>query len=148
MLNSNGPTAGRILTPPDQVPKRIGILPGSGLKTPGLSSVAPPVFLEVSFKFAQMIRDQIPESRVTVYLEDRAGWGPEANRSYQRLSGEPELTFIRLNDPAAIQWDEEENQVRLEYRDDRREVQVDYFDLLIVGGSPGGLKDPGNWPEG
>ncbi len=140
MLNSNGPTAGRILTPPDRIPQRIGILAGSGLKTPGLSGVVPPVFLEVSFKFARMIRDQIPESRVSVYLEDRAGWGPEAYWSYQRLSGEPEVSFIRLNDPAAIQWVERENQVRLEYRNGQGEVQLDYMDLLIVGGSPGGSK--------
>jgi heterodisulfide reductase subunit A len=138
LLNSNGPTAGKILTPPDRIPKRIGILPGSGVKTPGGSGLVPQVLLEVSLKVARMIRDQIPESRVSVYLADRSGWGPEAYRSYQELSGEPEMTFIRLQDPAGIQWVEEENRVRLEYRDEQGEVRADYFDLLIVGGSPEG----------
>jgi heterodisulfide reductase subunit A len=140
MLNSNGPTAGRILTPPNLVPKAIGIFPGSGMKTLEGSGGGHPVCLEVSLKFARMIRDQIPDSRVSIYVDDWSGLGPEAYRSYKELSGDIEIAVIRLKDPAAIQWVEEENQVRLEYRDGRGDIRADRFDLLILGGSPGGSK--------
>jgi heterodisulfide reductase subunit A2 len=140
LLNSNGPTSGRILTPPDLVPKRIGIIAGSGLKNSGASGVVHPVILEASLKFARMIREQVPESRVAVYLADRSGWGPEAYRTCQELAGEPEMTFIRLEDHAGIRWVEEESQVRLEYRDEQGDGQADCFDLLIIGGPPVGSK--------
>jgi heterodisulfide reductase subunit A len=99
-----------------------------------------PVCLEVSLKFVRMIRDQLPESRVRVYVDDWSGWGPEAYHSYKELSREPEIAFVRLKDPAGIQWVEDENQVRLEYRDERGSTQTDCFDLLILGGSPVGSK--------
>ena len=140
LLNSNGPTGGRILTPPNLVPKAIGIFPGSGLKTPDGAGGVSPVCLEASLKFAQMIREQIPESRVTVYADDWSGWGPEATRSYKELSKEPEIAFIRLKDLAGIRWVEAENRVRLEYRDEQGSTRTDFFELLILGSSPEGSK--------
>ncbi len=54
------------------------------------------------------------------------------------MSGDTAITFIRLNDPDGIKWVEEEKQVRLEYSNGRGDFQVDYVDLLIVGGFPEG----------
>ncbi len=140
MLNSNGPTAGRILSPPNRIPKAIGIFPGSDMKTLEGSGAVHPVCLEFSLKFVRMIRDQIPECRVSVYVAEMSGWGPEAYRSYNELSKEPEIAFIRLKDQAGIRWVEAENQVRLEYRDQQGSTQADFFDLLILGSSPEGSK--------
>ncbi len=53
MLNSNGPTGGKILTSSNRVPKSIGIFPGSGLKIEGGSGVVPPVCLEVLLEICQ-----------------------------------------------------------------------------------------------
>lgn len=131
LLNSTGPTGGKVQGPDGRVPERVALLAGLPGPEQGVSwSVMEPVgpFL----KYAREIRDQIPASRVTFFHGDLNLGGPEAQQFYRELVREGGVDFIRMEPGASLQWTPEDQGVVLKYSDREGRGRKEFFDLVVA----------------
>ena len=131
LLNSAGPTGGKVQCPDGRVPERVALLagfpvPDQWFSSSGMGPAGP--FL----KYAREIRNQIPSSRVTFFHGDLNLGGPAARRFYRELVREGGVDFIRMEAGASLQWTPEDQGGVLEYAAEEGRGRKEFYDLVVA----------------
>ena len=137
-------------SPPIGSRRGSGSFPGPAWKFQAVGRLSPRFFWRSSLKFARMITGPDPrEPGLGLCMRTCPDGGRSLIEAIRNCRGTRAVAFIRLEDPADIHWVADENQVPAGIPASQGEVQVDFFDLLIVAELSGRVKrDPGNWPGG
>jgi heterodisulfide reductase subunit A len=104
LLNSGGPTGGRLLLPDGRPPERVGILAdwaGNG-QSPSALPCNP--LLGAYLKLARQIKEQLPQAQLTFFYRELSLPDAAAARFFRELSSVKGLSLIRLDreEPPAL----------------------------------------------
>lgn len=141
LLNSGGPTGGRIVLPDGRQPGRVGIF-SDWFPSRGDDSILAAHPLQGAYlKMARQIREQLPQAAVVFFFREMNLPDGEAKRIYRALSRTDGVRFVRLEagkSAAAVNTGE---QWRVTWTDSRGTLRTEEFDLLIIAENTCGSKE-------
>jgi heterodisulfide reductase subunit A len=102
MLSKNGPTQGQIVTRDGRTPNRVAIIHCAGGRSVAHVDHCSATCCLTSFKFAHLIRQQLPSSAVSAFYADLCLPGPGAGALLRSVLDAGEVELVRVQDPALL----------------------------------------------
>ncbi|OGP61931.1 MAG: hypothetical protein A2V65_07055 [Deltaproteobacteria bacterium RBG_13_49_15] len=109
LLNSSGPTEGKILLKSGRFPDTIAFVHCAGSRTKKFHEHCSAICCTYLLKFIHQVRKKLPGTQIAVFHSDFCLPGMEAQILYNRLHSDEHVRFLRLKEPDTITIDETED---------------------------------------
>ncbi len=141
LLNSNGPTGGKILLKNGQPPKKIALIHCAGSRTKKYNEYCSGVCCMYSLKFAHMVNEQLPDSSISEFYSDFCLPGKESQGFFNNLLDKNGIEFVRVKDLDSIKFSEKKGKVLIQYKDAHGDMKKAPFDLAVLSVAIEAAKD-------
>ncbi|HYA12156.1 MAG TPA: CoB--CoM heterodisulfide reductase iron-sulfur subunit A family protein [Thermodesulfovibrionales bacterium] len=132
LLNSTGPTEGKILLKNGQPPKRIGLIHCVGSRTKKYHEYCSGICCMYSLKFSHLIKEQLPDSSITEFYSDFCLPGRESQSFFKKLADKKGVNFIQVKNIDSVELKKKDNTILVKYRDINGKIKGRSFDLVIL----------------
>jgi heterodisulfide reductase subunit A len=141
LVNSTGPTEGKIQLKEGRVPEKIAFVHCVGSRTSRFHEHCSAVCCMYLLKFAHQIGEKLPGVSVTAFYSDLCLPGKEGQSFFNRISREPNIKFVRVNEPDSIEITQDSGQALIRYNDVLGESQVMISDMVVLAPAMEGATD-------
>jgi heterodisulfide reductase subunit A2 len=132
LLNSDGPTAGKILKSDGRAPATIALVHCVGSRSEAFNEYCSGVCCRLSLKYAAKILQDLPEARVALLHTDMCLPGKDSQRLLAALSRGDRIRFLRMATPDALQVVEQGDSASIRYRDEHGHTRTLDTDLVVL----------------
>jgi heterodisulfide reductase subunit A2 len=141
LLDSDGPTAGKILKIDGQPPDTIALVHCVGSRSEAFHEYCSGICCRLSLKYAARVLEDLPEARVALLHSDLCLPGKDSQLLLADLSRNNRVRFLRMAAPDALQVVEQGDSASIRYRDDRGYAQTLTTDLVVLLTAMEGARD-------
>jgi heterodisulfide reductase subunit A len=131
MLDSSGPTAGRVLKQDGSAPGRLGFLLCVGSRDPEAHPHCSEVCCRHTLKFVRKVLDQEVD-RVIVFHADLHLPGRTSQDLYRELEADPSVRFVRMARPNAAEVHGEGGALSVRFPDETGRTQALAVDMAVL----------------
>ena len=107
LVNTNGPTQGKIVTGDSRTPKHVAFVHCVGSRTEAFNAYCSGVCCQIAVKQGQQVKRQLPESVVHLVYADLCLPGKSGQRIFDGLCAEPGIVLHRMKHPGAVRIDQQ-----------------------------------------
>ncbi|MGQ9569429.1 MAG: 4Fe-4S binding protein [Thermodesulfovibrionales bacterium] len=132
LLNSDGPTEGRILLKNKKTPKRVAIIHCVGSRTKRFHEYCSGICCMNSLKFAYLIKEQLPKTTVTEFYSDLCLPGKKSQDFFNKVAVKNGVNLIHLKSLDSIKVTEKKGGISIQYKDNRGKKKESPFDLVVL----------------
>jgi heterodisulfide reductase subunit A len=143
LLNSNGPTGGKILLRNGKPPKRIALIHCVGSRTKKYNEYCSGVCCMSSLKFSHLIQEKLPDSSVIELYSDLCLAGRESQSFFNNLSGRKRVNFVRVKNIDSVKVAQKQNKIFIAYEDMHGRRKRLSFDLVVLSVALEAARDAG-----
>jgi heterodisulfide reductase subunit A len=132
LLNSNGPTGGKVLLKNGRPPKRVALIHCVGSRTQKYNEYCSGVCCMYSLKFSYLVKEQLPDSSIIEFYTDFCLPGRESQRFFNNLAEKEGVDFIQFKNIDSIELTQRQDNILITYKDvhDRRKKLL--VDLVVL----------------
>jgi heterodisulfide reductase subunit A2 len=141
LLNTDGPTAGKILKTDGQPPATITLVHCVGSRSEASHEYCSGICCRLSLKYAARVLEDLPETRVALLHTDLCLPGKDSQRLLATLSRSDRVRLLRMAAPDALQVVEQGDSTSIHYRDDHGHTQTLTTDLVVLLTAMEGARD-------
>jgi len=132
LLNSDGPTGGKLLQKNGKPPKRIAIIHCVGSRTKKYHEYCSGICCINSLKFAHLIKEQLPGTSVTEFYSDFCLPGKESQGFFNTIAEKKEVTFVQAKKLDSIEVVQKKGRISIQYKDICWKKKQSAFDLVVL----------------
>jgi len=132
LLNSTGPTGGKILFKNGQPPKRIALIHCVGSRTKKYHEYCSGICCMYSLKFSHLIKEQLPDSSITEFYSDFCLPGRESQGFFNKLADTKGVHFVQVKNIDSIELSQKDSTILMKYEDIHGKIKGPSFDLVIL----------------
>jgi heterodisulfide reductase subunit A len=132
LLNSDGPTEGKILLKNGKPPKKIAIIHCVGSRTRRYHEYCSGICCMYSLKFTCLIKEQLPGTSVTEFYSDFCLPGKESQGFFNTILGKKGVAFVHLKEIESIALIQKKDRIFIKYKDIRGNKKQSSFDLVVL----------------
>lgn len=147
LIDSSGPTQGKILLKNGQPPGKIAFVHCVGSRTREFHEHCSGVCCTYLLKFAHQARRKLPGVSISEIYSDFCLPGKEAQGFFNRVSEEDGIDFIRVRDAASLRIAEADRKILIKYADFRGETKDVKVDMVVLAPAMEGGRDAGRLAE-
>ncbi|HBZ57171.1 MAG TPA: hypothetical protein DEO88_17340 [Syntrophobacteraceae bacterium] len=132
LVNSDGPTGGRILRSDSQPPSTIALVHCVGSRDAASHECCSGICCRLSLKYTEKILQDLPETRVNLLHTELCLPGRDSQRLLATLKQNDQIRFLRMADPDTVQIDAHGDRASIRYRDEQGHVRTLSADLVVL----------------
>jgi heterodisulfide reductase subunit A2 len=132
LLNSTGPTGGKILLKNGQPPKKIALVHCVGSRTKKYNEYCSGICCIYLLKFAHLIRQKLPDVSIVEFYSDFCLPGKEAQKFFNKFAEEKGIKFLRMKNPDSINIREEKGKILTRYTDVNGKSKNITSDMVVL----------------
>ncbi len=144
LLNTSGPTEGKILKRNGEPPKNVAIVHCVGSRSKKFNQYCSSVCCQNSLKLAHLIKKQLPDISVSEIYRDMCLPGKDAQAFFNKVKDSGEVNFLRVEDIDRISILKDNSDITLNYLSDEANKELGKFDMVILSMSMEGSKFAGD----
>jgi heterodisulfide reductase subunit A len=141
LLNSNGPTGGKILLRNGQPPKKIALVHCVGSRTSKFNEHCSGVCCMYSLKFAYQAMRKLPGVSIAEICSDLCLPGKESQFFFNKVTRENEIELLHLKDPDSIQIVKEGGEILIKYTNIYGRSEAVTSDMVVLAPAIEGARD-------
>ncbi|MCP3953727.1 MAG: CoB--CoM heterodisulfide reductase iron-sulfur subunit A family protein [Desulfobacterales bacterium] len=141
MVNSSGPTGGKITLQDGSTPEKIVIVHCVGSRTERFNAYCSGVCCQNALKHAHQARQQLPQTMISAIYTDMCLPGLAAQRFFDQVSRNDRIRFIRSARPGEVKITREAGQFVIACQDARGNTEKIRADLVIMEAAIESAKD-------
>jgi heterodisulfide reductase subunit A len=132
LVNSAGPTEGKILLDNGEIPRNIAFVHCVGSRTKRFNDYCSGICCQYTLKHVHQARLQLPEAGISQFHSDLCFSGKDAHRFYQKVLKEDGIQFIRLLQPDSIEIRKGSGTIAITHTDGGGELKRSHFDMVVL----------------
>jgi heterodisulfide reductase subunit A len=132
VVNSTGPTEGKILMTNGKPPSSIALVHCVGSRTREFNEYCSGICCMNTLKFARMIREQIPDCSITEFFTDFCLPGKASQEFLNNMPDSLKPEFIRIKSADTVALSEEKGAISLSYEDVNGIIKQGLFDMAVL----------------
>ena len=132
LVNSTGPTAGKILLADGRPPRNIAFIHCVGSRTEKFNEYCSGVCCLYTLKHAHQARMQLPEAGICQFHSDLCLSGKDAQGFYRKVLVEDRIEFFRILRPDAIELGNESGRIMVSHTDSSGRGKQKEFDMVVL----------------
>ena len=132
LVNSNGPTEGKILLTNGRPPRNIAFVHCVGSRTEKFNDYCSGVCCLYTLKHAHQARLQLPEAGICQFHSDLCLPGKDAQRFYRKVLKEDGIEFFRMLRPDTIEIRKGTGSILITHTDTQGELERNEFDMVVL----------------
>ncbi|MBU0709344.1 MAG: 4Fe-4S binding protein, partial [Candidatus Omnitrophica bacterium] len=140
LLNSSGPTQGKVLLKNGQPPKSIALIHCVGSRIPKFNEHCSGVCCMYSLKFSHLLKKKLPDASITQFHHDLCLAGKGYQRFFNNVKDKG-VEFTRMKDPDSVEIKEEHGKILVNCEDVRGERKNSQFDMVVLAPAIEGAGD-------
>jgi len=141
LVNSTGPTEGKIELKNGQTPEKIALVHCVGSRTSNFNEHCSGVCCMYLLKFAHQAARKLPGVSITQLYSDLCLPGKESQSFFGRVSGENGPEFLHMKEPYSIEIAEEDGKILIEYVDVHGRSDTVTSDMVVLAPAIEGARD-------
>ena len=141
LVNSTGPTEGRILSKNGQPPKHIALVHCVGSRTSTFNEHCSGLCCSYLLKFAHQAMEKLPGVSITELYSNLCLPGKESQGFLNRVSREDGLELLHIKDPDSIEIVEQNGKVSIKYVDVHGQSDAVTCDMVVLAPAIEGARD-------
>jgi heterodisulfide reductase subunit A len=141
VLNSSGPTSGKVLLKNGKPPERIALIHCVGSRSKKYNEYCSGVCCMYLLKFAHMIKEQLPDVPITGFYSDFCLPGKEYQSFFNKIADKKEINFVRSGNLDSMVLNKTKDGILIEYEDIDGASKTAFFDMVVLSVSMEGSKD-------
>jgi heterodisulfide reductase subunit A len=143
LLNSNGPTGGKVLLKNGRPPKRVALIHCVGSRTKKYNEYCSGVCCMYSLKFSCLIKEQLPESWIAEFYTDFCLTGRESQNFFNNLADKKRIDFVQVQTIDSIKLTQMPDHILINYKDIHGKSKKLLVDLVVLSVALEAAKDAG-----
>ena len=143
LLNSNGPTGGKILLKNGQPPKKIALVHCVGSRASNFNEYCSGVCCMYLLKFAHQAVRKLPGVSIAELYSDLCLPGKESQSFFNRVSKENGVKFLHMKGPDSIEIVEKNEKILIKYTDVHGRSNTLISDMVVLAPAIEGARDAG-----
>ncbi len=132
LVNSTGPTEGKILLADGRPPRNIAFIHCVGSRTEKFNEYCSGVCCLYTLKHAHQARMQLPEAGICQFYSDLCLSGKDAQGFYRKVLAEDRIEFFRMQQPGAIEIGNESGRIMVTHTDSWGKGKQKEFDMVVL----------------
>ena len=132
LVNSTGPTEGKILLESGRPPGKIAFVHCVGSRTEKFNEYCSGVCCLYTLKHAHQARMQLPEAVICQFHADWCLPGKDSQRFYQKVLEEDRIDFFRMLRPDSIEIRKGSEKIMITHTDFAQELKRNEFDMVVL----------------
>ena len=141
LINSTGPTEGKIQLQNGQVPQRIALVHCVGSRTSQFHEHCSAVCCMYLLKFAHQMKKKLPGASITGFYSDLCLPGKEAQGFFNRTVRDANIQWMRMKDSASIEVTQEDEKTVIRFTDLQGKSQAVMADMVVLAPAMEGARD-------
>jgi len=141
MLNSTGPTAGKILMKNKKPPKTIAFIHCVGSRVKKFNEHCSGVCCSYLLKFAHMAKEKLPKATVCEFYSDLCLPGKEAQEFCDKVTGKKGIELLHMSGADSIKITVKNNKAFIQYADVSGKNKNKTVDMVVLAPAMQGVKD-------
>jgi heterodisulfide reductase subunit A len=147
LVNSTGPTEGKILLRNGRVPENIALVHCVGSRTSRFHEYCSAVCCMYLSKFAHQVNTKLPGASITGFYSDLCLPGKEAQGFFNKIRRDADIQFIHLQDPDSIEIAQERENTVIRFTDVQGKSEAVVSDMVVLAPAMEGARDAGALAE-
>ncbi len=135
LLNSGGPTYGKILLKNGSYPKKIALVHCAGSRSEKYNEYCSGVCCSYLLKFARLIKDKMPEASILEFYSDLCLPGKDSQKFLNKIARQNAITFIHIKNPDSITISEKNKNILIKFQDVSGKFENVTSDMAILAPS-------------
>ncbi len=141
LLNSTGPTEGKIVLKSGRSPQSIALVHCVGSRTSKFNEHCSGVCCTYLLKFAHQVKKKLPGVSIAELYSDFCLPGKEAQRFFGNVSGENGPEFFHMKDSSSTEIVQENGRILIKYVDVHGESKTVTSDMVVLGPAVEGTRE-------
>jgi heterodisulfide reductase subunit A len=141
LVNSTGPTEGKIVLKNGQSPKKIALVHCVGSRSTTFNEHCSGVCCAYLSKFAHLLKRKLPGVSIAQLYSDFCLPGKEAQRFFDRVSENNGIEFLHMRAPDSIEIVEEDGKILIRYEDVQGESNTVTCNMVVLAPAVEGAQD-------
>ncbi len=141
LVNSTGPTEGKILLKNGKPPEKIALVHCVGSRTTKFNEHCSAVCCMYSLKFAHQVKQKLPAASITEFHSDLCLPGKDSQKFFHKISGEDGIELIHMKKPDSIEIVQEGGKISIRYTDIHGMSDAVDFDMVVLAPAMEGAHD-------
>lgn len=141
LVNSTGPTEGKILLRNGRVPEKIALVHCVGSRTSQFHEHCSAVCCMYLLKFAHQVNGKLPGASITGFYSDLCLPGKEAQGFFNRISREANIELMHMKDPDSIEITQEAEKTMIRFTDIQGRSHGVAADMVVLAPAMEGARD-------
>ncbi|MFH1413253.1 MAG: CoB--CoM heterodisulfide reductase iron-sulfur subunit A family protein [Candidatus Omnitrophota bacterium] len=140
LLNSGGPTGGKVLLKNGKPPKSIALVHCVGSRNTKYNEHCSAVCCMYSLKFAHLIKKKLPDSSITEFHHDLCLPGKGYQAFCNSVAKEKGVDFVRMEEPDSVEIKESKGKISISCKSMGKSKKSE-FDMVVLAPAIEGAKD-------
>ena len=132
LVNSTGPTEGKILLADGRTPESIAFVHCVGSMTERFNDYCSGICCRYTLKHAHQARAQLPEAGICLFHTDLCLSGKGAHRFYRKVANEDRVGFFRMLRPDPIEIRKVSARISITHTDTAGKLKRNTFDMVVL----------------
>jgi heterodisulfide reductase subunit A len=132
LVNSTGPTEGKILLADGRTPEKIAFVHCVGSMTEKFNDYCSGVCCLYTLKHAHQARAQLPEAGIVQFHGELCLSGKDAHRFYRKVANEDRIDLFRMLRPDSIEIQEGSGGIAITHTDTAGKLKRNTFDMVVL----------------
>ncbi|MEW6002815.1 MAG: CoB--CoM heterodisulfide reductase iron-sulfur subunit A family protein [Nitrospirota bacterium] len=132
MLNSTGPTGGKILLRNGHPPRRIALVHCVGSRSEKYKDYCSEICCMYLLKFARMAKKKLPDVSISEFYSDFCLPGKESQRFCDQMRKERGMRFIHIKKPVSIKIQRKKGNIVIHYTDINGKTRYATSDMVVL----------------
>jgi len=132
LVNSAGPTEGKILLADGRPPRNIAFIHCVGSRTEKFNEYCSGVCCLYTLKHAHQARQQLPEAGISQFHSDLCLSGKDAQGFYRKVLAEDRIEFSPMLQPDVIELGTKSGRIMVTHTDPSGRVKQKEFDMVVL----------------
>ena len=141
LVNSTGPTEGKILLRNGQVPEKIALVHCVGSRTSQFHEHCSAVCCMYLLKFAHQVNKKLPGASITGFYSDLCLPGKEAQGFFNRIFREANIELMHMKNPDSIEITQEAEKTMIRFTDIQERSHGVGADMVVLAPAMEGARD-------
>lgn len=141
LVNSTGPTEGKILLRNGRVPEKIALVHCVGSRTSQFHEHCSAVCCMYLLKFAHQVNGKLPGASITGFYSDLCLPGKEAQGFFNRISREANIELMHMKDPDSIEITQDAEKTMIRFTDIQGRSHGVAADMVVLAPAMEGARD-------
>jgi len=143
LVNSTGPTEGKIVLRNGQVPEKIALVHCVGSRSSKFHEHCSTVCCMYLLKFAHQVNSQLPGASMTGFYSDLCLPGKKAQGFFNKISQEGHMEWMHMKDPDSIEITQVDEKTLIRFTDVTGSPREVTADMVVLAPAMEGAKDAG-----